>query len=99
MAVKTKEQISLQDSETARSAMTLHIVSTKQLISSVVSIIIAIAVVCWLVKILTDYLDLPEVYMSQDNACLKVINFKNGDVYGCQDKDVTLRRYITVHVK
>ena len=37
---------------------------------------------------------LPEVHLSKkDNACIKVVNFQNGDAYGCPDVDVILRKY------
>jgi hypothetical protein len=36
---------------------------------------------------------LPEVQQTADGKCVKVINFKNGDAYNCEDVDVVLRTY------
>jgi len=78
--------------------MSYIMVSRKQLNISVFTIIVSIATVTWFVKTISDYTDLPEVWMSQ-GSCLKVVNFKNGDGYTCQDKDVVLRKYVIVNVK
>jgi hypothetical protein len=43
--------------------------------------------------------DLPLVETKADGTCLRVVNFKNGDGYVCQDKDVVLRRYRTAIAK
>ena len=75
-------------------------ITNKQLISTVAMIIISIMMCFWLMKALTDYLDLPDVYVSTATGqCVKVVNYKNGDVFGCQDKDVTLRKYVVVRVQ
>ena len=42
------------------------------------------------------YLEWPNVYKNAEGKCIKVINFKNGDAYNCNDLDVILRNY---HVK
>lgn len=48
---------------------------------------------------LINYLDLPDVHISVvDGKCVKVVNYKNGDAYNCQDVDVVLRRYHSVKV-
>ncbi len=39
------------------------------------------------------YLELPVVELNATGQCARVVNFKNGDAYACQDKDVVLRRY------
>lgn len=36
---------------------------------------------------------LPEVKLDNDGKCVKVINFKNGDAYNCNDVDIVLREY------
>lgn len=36
---------------------------------------------------------LPEVQVTMDDKCTKVVNFKNGDAYNCEDVDVLLREY------
>lgn len=73
-------------------------ISNKQLTVSILSIVLAIFASSLLIKTLFDHLDLPEVFIDTDGNCVKVINYKNGDGYVCQDKDVILRKYITVHV-
>lgn len=79
--------------------MAYQMVSNQQLSASVASIIVAVAMTIWLMRIFFNYLDLPEVYMDIDGKCVKVVNFKNGDGYTCQDKDVILRKYVVIHVK
>jgi len=78
--------------------MSYIMVSCKQLNVSVFTIILLVAIISWFIKIISDYNDLPEVWMSQ-GSCIKVVNFKNGDGYICQDKDIILRKYIIVNVK
>lgn len=39
------------------------------------------------------YLEWPDVYKNVEGKCIKVINFKNGDAYNCNDLDVVLRNY------
>lgn len=39
---------------------------------------------------------LPEVQMANDK-CVKVVNFRNGDAYNCEDVDVVLRVYKKVN--
>jgi len=79
--------------------MSYQMISNKQLAVSVSSIIILVVSCMLLIHILFNYLDLPDVYVGQDGTCVKVINFKNGDGYTCQDKDVTLRKYVVVNVQ
>lgn len=79
--------------------MAYQMVSSRQLAVSVTSIIFAVAMTIWLMRTFFNYLDLPEVYMDIDGKCVKVVNFKNGDGYACQDKDVVLRKYVVIHVK
>ena len=79
--------------------MSFSMISNKQLLVSVLSIVIAVASAVAFTKIALDYFDLPEVWMSVDGKCVKVVNFKNGDGYNCQDKDVVLRKYVTVITK
>ena len=78
--------------------MSYIMVSTKQLNVSVSMIVLSIAAIIFFMKVFNDYNELPEVWMSQDK-CIKVVNFKNGDGYNCQDKDVILRKYVVVNVK
>jgi len=78
--------------------MTMYMISNRQMIVSVTAIILSVAACSWFTKTFFDYMDLPEVWMSQ-NSCIKVVNFKNGDGYGCQDKDIILRKYVVVNVR
>jgi len=78
--------------------MSYIMISKKQLNISVFTIILSLAMISWFMKTFFDYSELPEVWMSQ-GSCMKVVNFKNGDGYTCQDKDVVLRKYIIVNVK
>jgi hypothetical protein len=40
-----------------------------------------------------EHQSIPVVQQNQDSKCIKVINFKNGDAYNCEDIDVVLRDY------
>jgi hypothetical protein len=40
-----------------------------------------------------EYYDLPTVFFNSKAQCIKVINYKNGDAFNCQDVDNILRRY------
>jgi len=40
-----------------------------------------------------DKLETPQVHVSEAGTCIKVMNFKNGDAYNCEDVDVVLRSY------
>lgn len=74
--------------------MSLYAVSMKQVIinSLLISLVSASLVILF---ILTKeyFLDLPDVYKNTEGKCVKVVNFKNGDAYNCNDVDVTLRKY------
>lgn len=72
--------------------MSYYVASGKQLIGITLAIAVFLTVCIWFGNVTMAYLDLPEVFMSEDK-CVKVVNFKNGDGYTCQDKDVVLRKY------
>ena len=36
---------------------------------------------------------IPLVVSTQDNKCIKVLNFNNGDAFQCADVDIVLRKY------
>jgi hypothetical protein len=40
-----------------------------------------------------DFRLLPEVHIDKTGACLKVVNFENGQAFNCDDVNVLLRRY------
>jgi tRNA U34 5-carboxymethylaminomethyl modifying enzyme MnmG/GidA len=74
--------------------MSYHIVSTKQL--AFVALLICILTISGIEinNIIKEYYSLPEVVIkSSDNSCIKVINYKNGESYNCQDVDIILRNY------
>lgn len=73
--------------------MSYYIVTSKQLISSVTMIAVFVAAAVGFTAALIDYYNLPEVYKDNDGRCVKVINYRNGDGYACQDVDVLLRKY------
>lgn len=74
---------------------TYHIVSTGHVLSTAVIIALAAAGSVFCVISLINYFDLPEVYVTPEGRCVKIVNFKNGDGFQCQDKDVVLRKYHT----
>ena len=73
-------------------------VSSKQVAGSALTIAALTAVSAFFIITLINYFDMPEVYIDGEGKCVKVINFKNGDAYTCQDKDVVLRKYHVVHM-
>lgn len=78
--------------------MAYYMVSSKQVASSALSIAALTAVSAFFIITLINYFDLPEVYIGGDGKCVKVINYKNGDAYTCQDKDIVLRKYHVIHM-
>jgi hypothetical protein len=75
--------------------MTLYPVSNKQLIlnSFLMAIILAIVTISYIEY--KDRRELPEMQTTSDGKCVKVINYKNGDAYNCNDVNVVLRHYKT----
>jgi len=68
-------------------------VSSKQ-VAGTAFIFATVASVCaFFVLTFMNFLELPEVHVGPDDKCIKVINYKNGDAYNCQDRDVVLRKY------
>lgn len=78
--------------------MAYYMVSSKQVAGSALTIAALTAVSAFFIITLINYFDMPEVYIDGEGKCVKVINFKNGDAYTCQDKDVVLRKYHVVHM-
>lgn len=78
--------------------MAYYMVSGKQVAGSAFSIAALTAVGAFLVISLITYFDLPEVAIDNEGHCVKVINYKNGDAYTCQDKDIVLRKYHVIKV-
>lgn len=79
--------------------MAHYVVSGKQLASMIVTTSILIGACVWFMDAFIAYVDLPEVWMNGDGKCVKVVNYRNGDGYTCQDKDVVLRKYKLINVQ
>lgn len=74
--------------------MSIHAVSTRQLIGfTLTSGILSASLVA--VGLIAKYSgELPEVRFDPiSRSCVEVINYINGDAYTCDDVDVILRRY------
>ena len=78
--------------------MAYYMVSSKQVAGTALTIAAVTAVTAFFIITLINYFELPEVYIDGEGKCVKVINFKNGDAYTCQDKDVVLRKYHVIRV-
>ena len=72
--------------------MSNYIVSGKQLGISIATIALFVTACAGLGVTILNYLELPEIHVDGDGKCLRVINFKNGDAFVCQDVDITLRK-------
>lgn len=70
----------------------LHVVTARQIAAAVFAITFLQVICAAAVMAYFNYRALPEVVYA-NGACSRVINFKNGDAYGCQDVDVILRSY------
>jgi hypothetical protein len=70
-----------------------YVISNLQLAFATVTIAIFVTIGTIAANMVLANLELPQIVLAPDGACAKVINFKNGDGYACQDKDVTLRKY------
>jgi hypothetical protein len=79
--------------------MSLYVVTGKQLLSTTITIAVFLTACVWLGSTLVAYLDLPEVWLNSEGRCVKVVNFRNGDGFTCQDKDIVLRKYRQVNVQ
>lgn len=73
-----------------------YVVTGYQITAFTFSVAAFVAVVTIAANFAIDFLHLPEVHVNAKNECVKVVNYKNGDGYTCQDKDVVLRRYRVV---
>lgn len=74
----------------------MYVVSTKQIVIAMAVVIMVITSLIWFTLALFVRLDLPEVYVDETGQCLKVVNYRNGDGFICQDRDVILRKYTVV---
>lgn len=77
--------------------MSLHVISSKQLLSAVIAISIFLSASIIVTASFLNHQQQPEVYKDKDGKCVKVINYKNGDGYSCQDVNVMLRKYTVIH--
>jgi hypothetical protein len=75
--------------------MALYTVSMKQLIVNSLLISIVSAAVVILFLLVKEYWELPDVYRNEKSECVKVVNYKNGDAYNCNDVNIILRKYNT----
>lgn len=75
--------------------MTMYIISPLSIMCGAVIIAALTSVATFLAHTYFSSLDLPEVHVTPAGKCLRVINFRNGDGFSCQDKDVVLRKYHT----
>lgn len=75
--------------------MAYQVVSFKQIILAALVVGAFSTAATQAVNLYLAQRDLPLVMLKADGSCERVINFKNGDGYQCQDKDVILRRYRT----
>ena len=73
--------------------MSFYAMTAKQVVLLIIiSAVISAALVIINIS-LKDYLLTPEVIYSNDNKCVKVINYQNGHAFNCNDVDVILRQY------
>jgi len=72
---------------------TYHVISTSHVLSSAIIIALTAAGSVFCAQAVISWFDLPVVHITPEGRCVRVINFKNGDGYQCQDKDVVLRKY------
>jgi len=75
--------------------MALYTVSMKQLIVNSLLISIVSASVVILFLLVKEYWELPDVFRNEKSECVKVVNYKNGDAYNCNDVNIILRKYNT----
>ena len=73
--------------------MAHYVVTGRQLVTTTIAIAIFQTICGWFGSVVVSYLEIPEIHTSADGHCIKVVNFRNGDGYTCQDKDVVLRKY------
>lgn len=70
-----------------------HLVSTGQALIAAAAIALLSGASVAAVSAYINYQDLPLIEQSPDGKCLRVLNFKNGDGFQCQDVGVILRKY------
>jgi hypothetical protein len=71
----------------------MYTVSTPQLIlATVLSALISAGSIVGYTQF-KEQQALPQVQTTADGTCVKVLNFKNGEAYNCEDVDVVLRQY------
>lgn len=76
--------------------MANYVVSGRQLLATIVASSVFVTVSATAAVTLINYRELPEVHVDLEGKCNSVVNFKNGDGFVCQDRDVTLRKYRVV---
>ena len=72
--------------------MANYVITTRQMVTSVICVTALLTVSVYAAIFFYEWRQLPEVTLEGDK-CIKVINFKNGDAYQCQDVNVVLRNF------
>lgn len=58
------------------------------------ALVAALTAACTIaLSLVHSYYEMPVIKVDAEGKCTAVINFKNGDGFGCADRDVVLRRY------
>jgi hypothetical protein len=70
-----------------------HVVTNTQLLIGAITAGLFSAASVVLTYLYITSFNKPKVVFGPDKACVKVINYQNGDAFQCDDVDVTLRRY------
>lgn len=73
--------------------MSNYIVSTSQILAFAVSTAAVAFAAAFVGTLIINYYNLPEVHLDKDGKCVRVVNYKNGEGFTCQDRDVVLRKY------
>jgi hypothetical protein len=73
--------------------------STLQLLILALTMSISVAILVSINSWYQDFRLLPEVHIDKTGACLRVVNFENGQAFNCTDVNVLLRRYRSVQVE
>lgn len=70
-----------------------YYVSGRQLFMTALAVGVIAAALVTINNLFKEYLLLPMVIFDQDNNCVTVNNYRNGDAYTCADVGVILRKF------
>ena len=76
--------------------MSLHVVSTKQIIANFIMTGVIYSALLFSAWWFLQARELPQVQYDNDGKCVKVLNYKNGDAFTCNDVDIVLRKYTSL---